>query len=365
VSSDESPLDPSAESEVPVASARPEAPALGRARWRRLELGPVGARLPDECACCGAPVSAHTVVRRGRDAAELLVGYCGECHEHVGKDGTRALGVGLASFLLGASLGVALPLTMRAPLLVVVLTVLAASLAPLLVAWALRPRPARGHSAWGGAVHFSGASLACARSDYADRVFSLNPKSRELESSAAPWFSPWMLAGPLIALSATPFAYELSFPSLRVLNLTGERFEIWVDGRLIGSVAPTSVESPLAGRDLEVAAGSHLFEVRDAAGAVVAKEEGRLVSGKSHLFAPASSEYCFWIETLGYGRGGGATERRPLEGNTHFWVLPDGIDRFFTPPGAEGALAANLSGGSVTVLRQAPCAQAPAEVRPP
>src|SRR5688572_24080542 len=95
VASDEPPLDPSPASEVPVASARPEAPALGGARWSRLELGPVGALLPNECACCGAAASAHSVVRRGRDAAELLVGYCLTCHEHAGKDGTRALGVGL------------------------------------------------------------------------------------------------------------------------------------------------------------------------------------------------------------------------------------------------------------------------------
>ncbi len=361
---DEPPLDPSPEGEVPVASARPEA-VLGGARWSRIELGPVGARLPSECACCGGAVSAHTVVRRGRDAAELLVGYCPACHEHAGKDGTRALGVGLASFLLAASLGVALPLSTRAPLFVVVLLVLAASLLPVLVAAALRPRPARGHAAWGGAVQFSGSALCCARSDYADELLRLNPKGRKLESSAPPWFSPWMLAGPLIALSVTPFAYELSFPTLRVLNLTGERFEVWVDGRPVGSVDPTSVESPRAGRDLEVAAGSHLFEVRDASGALVSRATGRLVSGKSHLFAPASDAYCFWIETLSYGRGAGDTERRPLAGEARFWVLPDGIDGFFTPPRAPPALAGSLSGGSVTVLRQAPCDQAPAEVQAP
>jgi hypothetical protein len=364
VASDE-PLDPTPESEVPVASARAEPERLRRARWRRLELGPVGARLPEECACCGAPAAARAVVRRGRDAAELLVGYCAACHEHVGKDGTRALGVALASFLLAASLGVALPLTTNASLVRVVLVVVAASLAPLLLAWALRPRPARGHSAWGGAVQFSGTALACARSDYAERITSLNPEARELESARAPWFSPWMLAGPLIALSVTPFAHELSFPTLRVLNLTGERFEVWVDGRRIGSVDPTSVESPLAGRDLEIAAGLHAFEVRDAEGALLAREAGRLISGKNHLFAPASGEYCFWIETLSYGRGGENTERRALAGDGRFWALPDGIDGFFTPPAAPGALAATLSGGSVTVLRQAPCAEAPLEVRPP
>jgi hypothetical protein len=97
----------------------------------------------------------------------------------------------------------------------------------------------------------------------------------------------------------------------------------------------------------------------------VAKVDARLLSGKNHLFAPASDEYCFWLETSRYGRGGGDTERRPLAGEERFWVLPDGIDGFFAPPPAPPAVASSLSGGSITVLRQAPCDRAPQEVRPP
>lgn len=364
MSSDEAPHAPSAENEVPVASAHPEAPALGRGHWYKLELDTLGARLPPECACCGAPVSAHAVVRRGRDAAEILVGYCGDCHEHIGKDGTRTLGVALASLLLALALGVALPLSWPAPLAKVTLAVLAASLFPLGLAWALRPRARPGHAAWGAAVKFAGTSLCCARREYAERVARSNPSARGLERASQPWFSPWMLAGPLIALSLTPFAYELCYPTLRVLNLTGERFELWIDGRFAASVDPTSVESPLAGRELEVLAGARLFEVFDPSGAVVAREQVRVLSGKYHLFAPASDAYCFWVETQSYGRDAGDTVRRPLPREAYFWVLPDGIDAFFAPPAEPGALAETLSGGSVSVLRQAPCAEAPEEVRP-
>jgi hypothetical protein len=86
----------------------------------------------------------------------------------------------------------------------------------------------------------------------------------------------------------------------------------------------------------------------------------RVEGGHPHLFAPGSEGYCFWLESAEYGRGR-ANEplREPLEGTQHFWVLPPDLGGFFRPVPEQARAETRLTGGTVTVLRQAPCGADP------
>ncbi|HEV8245279.1 MAG TPA: hypothetical protein VGP93_05910 [Polyangiaceae bacterium] len=334
-------------------------PRLG-ASWVRVALSPVGALMPESCACCGQPATAGASLHRGRDGAALIVGYCADCLPHAARDGTRTLGVALASLLLGATLAISWPL-LRVPssLPLHLLAALLAAAIPILVTARLRPRPESGHGAWGRAAAFSGRSLLCASSDYAAELVHKNPAARSLGHAREPWFSPWMLSGPLLGVGLSLFTHDLYHARLRVLNLTGDRFELYLDGKRSGSVEPSSVESPSAGLELGVAAGSHRLETRGTSGEVLSQTDVTLKSGASHLYAPASPNYCFWLESVTYGRASLLPERSLLDGEQRFWTLPQKLDGWFMPPPSNPDRDGALSGGLVTVLRQAPCSKLP------
>jgi hypothetical protein len=136
--------------------------------------------------------------------------------------------------------------------------------------------------------------------------------------------------------------------------------EVSVDGRLAIFLEPTSGESPAAGVELRVPSGTRELVVRSAAdGRLLSRQTARFEGGREHLFAPGSDGYCFWLESTGYGRA--RTERalrQPLEGEEKFWILPRGVDTWFAPNPPAGEQSVRASGGVLTALRQAPCAEA-------
>lgn len=154
------------------------------------------------------------------------------------------------------------------------------------------------------------------------------------------------------ALALVPL-FDLYRGQVRVLNHGDEAFALWVDGRRMARVEPSSGESALAGVELTLPAGER--ELR-----VVAESDGRelfrareLVEGGSpHLFAPLSAGYCFTIEQRGYGDETGALSSLPLAGANPFWALPEGI-AWFTPNPEPGRVT--TSGGTLTCLRQRRC----------
>lgn len=141
---------------------------------------------------------------------------------------------------------------------------------------------------------------------------------------------------------------------LRVLNLGDEPFALWIDGRRLERVEPSSGESARAGVELTVPAGERVLRVvseLDGRELFVARQ--RVHGGSPHLFAPNSSGYCFFIERRRYGDAQGEPlESEPLVGPTPFWVLPDGIS-WFTPNPEPGPL--QTSGGTLSCLRQKRC----------
>ena len=331
-----------------------------------LPASPAPALLPEECACC-AEAATHRVAVTRVDGASLLVGYCDDCAEHQASSASRALSLTLASVLLALSAAAGLPLLApRLGLLPLCLSVVGLSLLPLLLAFLPAPPLHAPHSARGPAL-FWGADqrLLCAARTYAERVVALNGGELQPTLMTERWGSAWLSAGPVLGLGAACLSFFVYHPLLRVLNLGPARVEVAVDGAHLTSVDPTSNESPAGGALVRVPAGAHTLSV-------VSSVDGRdlgattvdFSSGAVHLFAIGAEDTCFWLETTGYGREQRATPSyQALHSTEQFWTLPGGIDTWFAANPQPSTANAHSSGGLLTALRQAPCAEAPQEVR--
>ncbi|HEV8547526.1 MAG TPA: hypothetical protein VGQ57_00840, partial [Polyangiaceae bacterium] len=165
-----------------------------------------------------------------------------------------------------------------------------------------------------------------------------------------------LLAVPPLTAALGTATLAVTSPLVRVVNLSPERISVEVDGRALVDVDSTSVESASAGNELRVSAGSHELVARAPGGRVIESAQVQVQGGRAHLFAPGSEGYCFWLESAEYGRGHSeGTRRDPLEGPPHFWVLPSDLGGWFRPVPEQARAEARLTGGTVTVLRQAPC----------
>jgi hypothetical protein len=167
----------------------------------------------------------------------------------------------------------------------------------------------------------------------------------------------WLPLALLVAL-APAFAlvplFNLYRGEIRVLNHGDQPFAVFIDGRRVARVEPSSGESALAGVELTVPAGERELYVRaESDGRELFRARELVEGGSPHLFAPLSAGYCFSIERRGYGD---ATDQPldvlPLEGDNPFWQLPDGIS-WFTPNPEPGPL--RTSGGTLSCLRQKRC----------
>jgi hypothetical protein len=158
----------------------------------------------------------------------------------------------------------------------------------------------------------------------------------------------------LSALAVVPL-FNLYRGQVRVLNHGDEPFTLWVDGKRVARVEPSSGESALAGAWLTLPAGERELRVVGESSLRELFRARELVQGGSpHLFAPQSSGYCFTIERRGYGDAKGEPQDSvPLDGSNPFWPLPDGIS-WFTPNPEPGPL--QTSGGTLSCLRQRRCA---------
>lgn len=329
-------------------------------------LPPGTALLPEECACCGAQASHRVAVRR-RDGVSVLVGYCDDCAEHQASASSYLLSLALSSLLLGLVSAAGLPLLApRLGLFGLAFGSGLASLLPLLFLL-VPPKPALGaHAARGHAVSWlAGDRLFCASEGYGERIAELNGARASEASIREGVASPWLSAGPLLVVGAACLSYFVYHPLLRVINLTPSRIDVAVDGAPLVSVDATSNESPSAGALVRVPAGRHVLSARSAIdGAAVTSVSVDFQTGAVHLFAPGAEQTCFWLETTGYGQEQrAAPSYQALVSEQNFWVLPGGIDRWFSANPAPSDARSHSSGGLLTALRQAPCAEAPPEVR--
>jgi hypothetical protein len=337
------------------------APAiLGRA-VRLVETGSV---LPASCACCGA-LAARSRLERSAYEQSLLIPYCDECQRHASAVSTRTLSVALSSLLLGLTLAAVLPLLLPQMPITNAAMIAAGAALPIGAALLLKGKPRAGHSATGRAAWWlPNHELACTSPRWAAELALANGADVRSVALREPKLSPLMFSGLAIALFLAPALYRLQHPLVRVLNLTDERVDVFLDGRMLATVEPTSAESQSAGVEVRMPAGRHRVVLARPDGRRVADEEIRLESGSRHLYAAGSGRDCFWIERTGYGRSKAKSSVELLERDRHFWVLPDSIDTWFAsnPPPASGD--ERSTGGVLSALRQTPCSQAPVESRP-
>jgi hypothetical protein len=322
--------------------------------------------LPEECACCGE-LATHRLALERKDGVSVLVGYCDECAEHQAGASSRVLALALASLILALVGAAGLPLLApKLGLIALSLCVCALSLAPL-AALLLRPRPVPlPHAARGPALLWLGADrLWCAASRYAERVAELNAAEQQAEPQRERLGSAWLSVGPLIGIGAACLSFFVYHPLLRILNLGTVRIEVALDGQRLVAVDPTSNESPAAGALLRVPAGEHSLSVSSTVdGTALGRVQANFHSGAVHLFAFGAGGTCFWLETTGYGQEQlAARSYEPLQSAEHFWVLPGGIDTWFAASPISSDKGSHSSGGLLTALRQAPCAEAPQEAR--
>lgn len=191
----------------------------------------------------------------------------------------------------------------------------------------------------------------------------------------------WLLAVLCLLGLISVGSFWIHRPQVQVLNLTGAPLVLEVDGERLATISPTSQESSRAGLTLRLPAGRrHLRALH--AEALVAEADVTLLAGAKHLYAPASDGQCFWLERLGYGRGNLApaaaasaarrdsapapprVERVPLRSPVGFWAFDGAVDVWLAPPPEPLLEDARSSGGEVVALRQALCADAPADARP-
>jgi hypothetical protein len=331
----------------------------------RARLAEAAVELPRTCANCGAP--GGQVRNEASSRREILVPYCSRCFALASRTSTVALATALASIVMGGTALLTLP-RLSATLSLgayIALCAIAASLAPLLVARVGR-RHEPDQTASGRAVWWQSAdTLEGTRLPWFEELGRLNGiqisegVSREPVLNFASW------SGALLSVALAPHAYALLFPSLLVLNLASAEFELFVDGVPRGRVAPSSLESREAGLHLRVPAGKHVLEARPLdEPSPLAVRHVVLDAAGSYLFAPASDEYCFWLETDWYGRSPAQAPEAPrrsyeaLPAGLQYWRLPSRIDTWFGDNPAAGSDQVS-SGGSMTSLRQGRCNQLP------
>jgi hypothetical protein len=332
---------------------------------RAIKVNPSGLIVPGVCACCGALASSSRVERGPTEVHSIIVPYCDACQRHVSSASTRVLASTLASCVLGGTLAAVLPLLwQQASAIALAASALFGALLPLAVALLHRPRREAGHSSGGRAAWWlPKGELFCASPVWAESLAAAN------DSTLRPAFltdrprSPWMAAGPVLALVAAPFFYWLHRPLLRVVNLTSGQLTVLVDGAPVATLEPTSAESSAAGVEVRIPAGTRQLEAVNSRAQTVAHATVQARAGRQHLYAPGSDSYCFWLETVGYGQAGAqGLERVPLLNGNRFWVLPR-IDAWFAPNPPPSPDDDRSSGGTRTALRQSRCREAPASVR--
>jgi hypothetical protein len=312
--------------------------------------------LPAECASCGAP-PARARLERGPLLRELFVPYCAACDARLSRHGTLVLAASIASGLCAVALGLLGPLLWpwAGGALLLVLSVLSGSL-PLVLAYLLEPA-----GFWLGipAVWWrQNARLVCERVGFARELERLNGVSASVERVWPLGHWGWAIGGIMLGALCSALAFSWHHPRLHVLNLSQQRLSLWVDGRELGELGPTGFEGAGAGLIVRVPAGPRVLEVRGPTGVRVAEVSVQLERGVEHLYAPASSGHCFWLELTGYGR---QSSHRvvPLAAADRFWALRAGVDTWFVAPPPPSSLDRRSSGGLLRSVRHARCEDAP------
>jgi len=331
-----------------------------RVCWAPAEVAAI--EWPAECATCGVSLQHAGSAATERSAVERSAqpAYCSTCLADHARHAARARAFGATAVLLGVVASLAFPLLEpRAGLGWHLLAAAALALLPIAGLGS-----ARALAGWGSAprVYGLGPLGTCIeRRELAERI------AREGRRSQALWLPPlvyrigWSLIVAL-ALGLSVVAHGWHHPRVWVINLTRERLWLAVDGALWAAVEAAGSDPARAAIELRLPRGERLLEAFDERHQRVASVRALLEGGRDHVYAPASDTFCFWLESTGYGRD--ATRQvRPLSSHARFFTLDTEVDSWFTAAPEPPAFDRRSSGGTLTALRQSPCALAPESTR--
>lgn len=312
--------------------------------------------MPAGCAACGADTIRVTqLTRAGHET--LLVPHCEGCLERGARNETTALSAGLLACLAAIGGSLAFPLAWPlAGLGLHLASATALALVPALAGAALLA--AGGRIATRSVRWMRRGELACRSGEFARELGRQSgmvvTRRRAFDVSLHP-LSALALS---LAVVLSCFSHYLHHPRLLVVNLSGERLWLNVDGREMAAIEPTLGESPGAGLALRVPRGAHHLTASNGGGQVVSDAVVRFQSWREHVYAPASEGHCFWLESTGYGR---ERQRRvvPLASESRFWQLEPSIDIWFAAAPEPAESDTRSSGGVLTAIRYASCHQAP------
>ena len=306
------------------------------------------------CACCGALARHWQREWRAWGAHAVIVPYCEACAVHAARPRILGLAACLSSLLVGTAAAALLSLGAFASMWTVTCGAALLSVVPLLLAARVPLSRSAGHCAAGRAAFLVPDGLACRNPRWAKDLARRHHSTVERRRLAESRLSPLAITGPVVAFILAPAFYSLFHPWVRVVNLTDKRLELSLDGVALGEVAPSSGESPAAGRELRFAAGSRRLRATDRSGKVVYNATVSILGGRRHLFAPGAKAGCFFIERRAFGRAvSPEPKRQALAGDGQFWVIPKSVDAWFVD--APSSTQQSLTGGVVTLLRQGDC----------
>jgi hypothetical protein len=223
----------------------------------------------------------------------------------------------------------------------------------LCLRWLDLPRQL-GHAARGRALVVLPHGLACASEQFARLIPSRAANLPTLQTiGRAPWPARVAL-GPVLGLLLTPGLNYLFFPGVRVLNFTDRSIDVFVDGRRLCTVLPTSGENPEAGKIVHAPSGRHRLRAQFADGTLASDARVEIRSGFQHLYAPGAASGCFYLQRVSYGVSRFEGPKIiPLDSSQRFWAIGSDVDSWFTP---ETALRSGATtGGVVTLLRMGNC----------
>ena len=314
--------------------------------------------LPLGCASCRGATDQARLLTGGPERRELFIPYCSACLARLAQGETNVVSVALASVLLSVALAFAFPaLWPHASFATELVVALLVAAAPLFLAIGLA-KLGSGGSLAPSVLWTERGELACRDHAFAVELAEQNglALTRRSELTLGPHrITALTLVFGLLLASVSFFWHH---PALRVLNLSGERLWLSIDGRAPTLVEPTSGERVAAGLSLRVALGLRRLVATQRDGATVADVMAVFDARHEHLFAPASDGECFWLESTGYGK-----ERHhrvvPLSSESRFWKLEAHVDTWFVAPPTPSSVDARSTGGTVTALRHAACERAP------
>jgi hypothetical protein len=159
-----------------------------------------------------------------------------------------------------------------------------------------------------------------------------------------------------VLLIATGIVWSERAVTLRIVNTLPEPLALLVDGKPRALLPPVSSETTGAGVSLRLGPGWHRLITRHLSGEELENLEVNLPATSHYLYAPGSTEQCFWVEHIAYGQADPLmAARRLLPRDQKVWAIPDEIDSWFFPSPPASSVDHRSSGGTRTAIRQSRC----------